>query len=486
MIKIKSTALNVIRVVVLLFSLGTLSSTQAAEDLSSTNAIISVVMPKLNPVLHDTWGPGCASVIFRTLALMGNAWFDAIAPYHSTAVGVFTDIPRRPDAESDDNYTRNVAVLYASYRVLNSIFPGSGATWREMLTEQGLDPNNRSSDNATPEGIGNIAGNAVVFARLHDGMNQLGDEGGCIYNCLPYANTTAYKPVNSAYEVNDPSRWQPYVKTSGNGIFTVQQFVTPQYATTQPYTYDDPNDYLVPPPGKIHYNNFASYKAQADAVLEASANLTDELKMRAELFDNKYQGYGLATSYAIFSNGLDYDQFVHYFFLANVAAFDAGIAAWNGKYRFDATRPYTAIPVIYGDDPVTAWGGVGKGTVNDIPASQWRQYLDVADHPEYPSGSATYCHAIARASELYFGDDTFDWTVTIKKGSSTIEPGITPANEISLYFPTWSDYASQCEQARVDGGVHFPTSVEVAKLMGRPIAELAYEFVMNHINGTVQ
>ncbi|MEU4745147.1 DUF6851 domain-containing protein, partial [Actinosynnema sp. NPDC023658] len=77
--------------------------------------------------------------------------------------------------------------MYASYRVLNSQLPQFRAQWREMLVSTGLDPDNDSRDTTTPEGIGNRAGEAVIASRLHDGMNQLGDEGGRKYNRQPYA-----------------------------------------------------------------------------------------------------------------------------------------------------------------------------------------------------------------------------------------------------------------------------------------------------------
>jgi hypothetical protein len=472
--------------VVLMFSSWRVNALTPSDELYTKLAPF-VVLDKVNVTFPQTWGSGCASVIFRATTLLGNAWFDAIAPYHRTAVGVYSDLGRRPADEGRGLFNRNVAILYASFQVLDSLLPEYNQRWRNMLLSVGLDPDDDSQDPTTPVGIGNLAGQAIVAARTNDGMNQLGNEGGCLYNCLPYANYLDYKPVNTAYELNDPSRWAPYIKTTGNGIFTVQQFVTPQYGVTAPYSYNDASAFQVPPPVESNVDNFAAYKAQADIVLERSAALgdSDELKMRAELFDNKYSGFGGAITNAVKLNRLSLNTYVHYWFMANLAAFDAGIAAWSEKYRHDAVRPYSAIPYLYGDSPVTAWGGVGQGTVDDIPASQWRQYLDVADHPEYPSGSAVYCTAIAQASRRYFGSDSYGWLKEFEPGSSLIEPGITPSAPVSLYFPTWSDWESQCEQARVDGGVHFPASTEVAHLIGHPVGDLVYEFVQRHIDGTL-
>ena len=146
-------------------------------------------------------------------------------------------------------------------------------------------------------GIGNTAGNAVVNARLHDGMNQLGDEGGRTYNRMPYADYTGYQPVNTAYVLKDASKWQPAVVAKGNGRFLVQQFVTPQVALLQPYSY--PRSYLSQlrapyPTASDPYHHFAAYKQQVDEILAASAGLTDEQKATAELFDNKIRALGVS------------------------------------------------------------------------------------------------------------------------------------------------------------------------------------------------
>ncbi len=57
------------------------------------------------------------------------------------------------------------------------------------------------------------------------------------------------------------------------------------------------------------------------------------------------------------------------------------IPIWKEKIRYDAVRPLTAIRFIYGTKPVTSWGGPGKGTVENLPANEWRSYLGDADHP---------------------------------------------------------------------------------------------------------
>ena len=97
--------------------------------------------------------------------------------------------------------------------------PKDVPTWRAMMKSVGLDPDDDRMDQTTAVGIGNFAAAAVLAARLHDGMNQLGDEGGRRYQLHPYNDYTGYQPVNSPFELRDPSRWQPNVVTGDLASF---------------------------------------------------------------------------------------------------------------------------------------------------------------------------------------------------------------------------------------------------------------------------
>jgi uncharacterized protein DUF6851/vanadium-dependent haloperoxidase-like protein len=460
-----------------------------AFDFDSGNAAIEVVIPTVIPAIlaSVSGGAGDASLVLRITTIITHAWFDAIAPYHTSALGVSSRLGRRPAGEGATNRNKNIALIYASYRVLNSLLPRHAADWRSMLESVGLDPDDGHIGTTDAIGIGNAAGNAVVAAREHDGMNQLGDEGGRRYNRRPYDDYTGYAPVNTAYTLRDPSRWQPNIVSRGNGLFQVQQFVTPQWRLTRPYSYDNPNRFHTPEPHDSNPHHRQAYRQQVDEVLAVSAGLTDHQKATAELFDNKLRSLGFSALFIAVSRGFTLDQFVHYDFLTNVAAFDGGIATWNEKVRHDAVRPFSAIRYVYGDRPVTAWGGPGMGTVSDIPASEWRSYLGTADHPEYPSGSACFCGAHAQASRRFLGSDNFGWSVPIPQGSSSIEPGITPATDIVLGpWNTFTEFEEACGRSRLWGGVHFPASLEAGRELCRPIGDLAYEFVKKHIDGSVR
>ncbi|MBB3060288.1 vanadium-dependent haloperoxidase [Microbulbifer rhizosphaerae] len=461
------------------------SESETSYDFKNGNAVIEVAVPALLPViLSDVSSTaGDATLILRMSTLMSNAWFDASAPYHPTAVGVYSRLGRRPLSESETNTNINIAILYASYRVLSSLLPQRTPVWRKMLTDIGLDPDDDSVDLATPVGIGNAAGLGVVRGRARDGMNQLGDESERAFNPMPYMDYTNYRPINSAYRLFDPSRWQPDLQRKGMGLYKIQQFVTPQYALTEPYSYQAPQRFNMPPPYASNHWNYPAYKQQADEVLAASADLNDERKLKAELFDNKIESLGFSALSTAISRGLSLQETIELDFLISMAAHDAGIVIWQEKRRYDAVRPFSAIRYLYGDEWVSAWGGPGRGTIR-LPANQWKSYLEEADHPEYPSASTCFCAAHAQAARRYLGTDVLNWEFSKAAGSSHVEPGITPAEDTILRFDTWTDFVSDCGQSRVWAGVHFQAAVDVSTQMCDVFGDMAHEYLSSLIDGS--
>lgn len=512
---------------------------RANFDFDTSNGAIDFVVNSIPQEVFNEVSPGGgdASLVLRVTTLLTNAWFDASAPYHKTAVGVYSDLGRRPASESETNKNINIALIYASYHVLSSLMPAEKLVWRQMVVDANLDPDNTTDDLATPAGIGNVAGKAVVAARQNDGMNQLGNESdlkstnhkrkhhsnsfgkdvntskrssnadywsdhsedywqgedanvpsgspknSVAYNRASYRDYTGYMPRNTADYLANPSRWQPDIVRDGIGIYRSQRFVTPQYGLVTPYSYESAKDFRFPAPQMSQVQNRTDYVNQANNVLENSAGLTDERKLKSEFFDSKINSLIGSVLFASAKQELSLLENIHLQFTTSVATFDAGIVVWQEKKRFDAVRPFSAISYIYGNQNVTAWGGPGRGTVTDLPAKQWRSYLQTADHPEYPSASACFCYAHAQSATRYTGTDSLGLSVPFRKGQSNIEPGITPSAEMTLSWDSWTDFAKDCGQSRLWSGVHFQASIDASANSCRIFGDIAHDYVDGLIKG---
>ncbi|WBB61030.1 hypothetical protein O7599_00260 [Streptomyces sp. WMMC500] len=426
--------------------------------------------------------------------LLQTSWFDALAPYHPTAVGVYSQIPRRPAGESATNRNKNIAGLYAMFQVVKGVFTEREPVLRQAFTALGLDPDDESRDVTTAVGIGNVAGTSVVAARAGDGMNALGGAGRA-YHGKPYEDYTDYRPVNTADELADPSRWQPDVephrRRTGGGpgdkaIFTAQQFATPQLALVTPQTYKDPGRFRLPDPGHLDHTDARAYRRAVDEVLAASASLSDEQKMKAEFFEHTPLSVTLSPRAAAMAHDLDLDGWAQLFLVCSTARFDSLIAAWHHKRAFDAVRPFSAVRHVYRGRKVTAWGGPGKGTVDDMPAEEWAGYLPVGNHPEYPSAFTVLTAAQAQAARSFLGDDVLNWTHAFPAGSGQREPGTVPAADLELTWATWSDFETDCAASRVWAGAHFAQTTRASLAFGGQFGDLAHTFVHRHTTGDIK
>jgi len=454
----------------------------AAFDLDNGNALTGVIYPHFSKAVRTVTPLGDdAPLVADHILTVETAWFDAIAPYHETAVGIYSNLGRRPRSEATTR-NRNIAVIYSAYTSLTATFPNLKGDFDQMMAEAGLDPNNRSEDTSTPAGLGIMASKKVLQARKNDGSNRDGTEGRK-YNPTPYADYSGYQPRNTASEIKDPSHWQPQMYGAG-GIFKIQQFITPFWGQVKPVSFRSASEFHVSPPVSSDVHNREAYKAQADEILTQSASLDDNKKMLAEFWNDKINALGKTSGTAAFEQyHMDVEKAVQFVTTVDIAIFDVSIPTFAFKRQYDSVRPITAIRYLYGDKKITAWGGPGKGTVKDITGNEWRPYLTTADHTEYPSASSAYCMAYAQAARRFLGSDNLDITVTMPKGSSFVEPGITPAADVTLHWGNLTDMANACRMSRVIGGVHFRAATVNVEQFAPQVGDSVYNFVQSKLNG---
>ena len=454
----------------------------------SPNVVVQWNDAALQGVRDSKIGP---PMVARALFIVHNCVYDAWAAYARTAVGtVFGGSLRRPKSERT-LANKNQAISFAAYRAAVDLFPGDkGVVFDALMASLGYDINDNSTDTTTATGIGNVTCDAILAIRHNDGSNQLGN---LTASGVPYADYTGYSPVNPAttvplgtgydYASLNPNHWQPL--TYFNGTMTVTpSFIGAQWYKVTPFAMRAADEF-VPFSARFGPALYPSeiYKSQAQALIAISAGLTDTQKMIAEYWTNGPRTElppGHWDLFAQFVSTRDHhtvDDDAKMFFALTAAIHDAGIAAWVAKRLFDSVRPVTAIPFLFHGQTIMAWGGPFMGTVS-MDGGNWIPYqpstFPTPPFPEYISGHSTFSAAGAEILRRWTGSDNFGASVTFDSGSSVVEPGVTPATPITLYWATFTDAANQAGISRRYGGIHFERADLVGRATGRLVGAQAW------------
>jgi hypothetical protein len=149
------------------------------------------------------------------------------------------------------------------------------------------------------------------------------------------------------------------------------------------------------------------------------------------------------------SHGLGVSRAARLFALLNAAGADAFIASWDAKLTYNQWRPVTAIRAADTD---------GNRHTEADPA--WTPLLLTPPFPDYPAGHTTYAGAAETILSSILG--THPGTFTLRSATA---PGV------ELTYTSFGAVAADVVDARVWGGIHWRTSSEAGRTLGRRIAE---------------
>jgi PAP2 superfamily len=429
-------------------------------------------------------------MVARALAIAHTCMYDAWAAYDDQAIGtVLGRSLRRPIRERRPENIE-VAISFAAYRCAVNLFPGDTAkVFDPLMAQFKLDPANTSSDISSPAGIGNVAAAAVIGSRANDGANQNGD---LTPSGVPYADYTNYKPVNGPSgvpvipaTVRDVNLWQPLQYTDATGTFVTQTYLGPYWGRVKPFALTSGDQFrsLVAQRGPLRSDN-PGFGAQARALIDLSANLTDAQKMIAEYWADGPNSetppghWGLFAEFVSARDRNTVDDDVRLFFALSNALFDASIAAWDAKAAFNSVRPITAIPFLFAGQQIRCWGGPGAGVIT-TDGRNWIPYqaatFPTPPFPEFVSGHSAFSAAGAEILRRFTRKDAFGASVTFAPGTSKYEPGFSPKARLTLSWDTFSEAADEAGLSRRYGGIHFEAGDLAGRALGRLVGRQAWE-----------
>jgi hypothetical protein len=443
-------------------------------------------------------------MVARALAITHTCIYDAWAAYDQRAVGTRLGGSLRRPARERSLANTNRAISFAAYRAATDLFPASTqSVFDPLMRNLGYEHSDHSTESSTPTGIGNVAARAVLDWRHRDGANQLGDEPGGLPG-VRYSDYTGYTPANEPMDirlpfdpatVRDSNAWQPLRYLDGNGSLVTPAFVGAHWQQVVPFALRPGQ--LRSPAGPARYGS-AEYLAQAEALLELSAGLTDEQKTIAEYWADGPHSELPPGHWNLFAqlvsrrdhhgdqeHGVEKD--VKLFFALTNAIFDAGCCAWDNKRAFDSVRPITAVRTLFRGRTVRAWAGPYQGT-RLIDGASWFPYQPTSfptpPFAEYSSGHSNFSAAGAEILERFTHSDRFGGSVTLPAGSSRVEPGAVPAADLTLRWATFSEASDEAGISRRYGGIHFEQGDLDARATGRIAARIAWSKAEHYWNGS--
>ena len=220
-----------------------------------------------------------------------------------------------------------------------------------------------------------------------------------------------------------------------------------------------------PPRGLTSPTYTADFNAVKALGRKTGSTRTDDQTALALFWDaNASVHWNQAANQIARANHLSTSESNRLFAVLNIAMADTSFTTWSGKRFYGDVptavtwRPVTSIPLADTD-----------GNPDTAPDAGWLPLITTPSHPEYPAGHPSLNGAGAAALLSHFPpQQTF--TLTAPGQPSRTYNSITQAR-------------SDGDNARIWGGMHYPTSVGISDALGEAVATYVNSNAMQPLHG---
>jgi hypothetical protein len=366
---------------------------------------------------------------------------------HSAIFDAYNGIERRyeplfVDTEAPRGASRRGAVIAAAYTVLVGLFPSQQGVLaaRYLASIAALTDDGEDGGKSLERGIdwGVQVADAVLAWRATDG------------------NAVSYPPFRGGPEIG---QWRP--TPPAFGAMSAQGL-----AFTAPFVLENSTQFRPGPPrdltSAIYAEDFNTVKALGRRT--ESSRSADQTALAVFWEGNASVHWNQAANQIARANRLSISDSNRLLAVLNIAMADTAITTWSAKRFYGdlptavTWRPVTSIPLA-GDDsnPDTA------------PDPDWLPLVTTPSHPEYPAGHPSLNGAAATVLLSHFGDQQ-TFTLTTAGQPSRTYSSITTAREDG-------------NNARVWGGMHYPSTVIISDAEGEAIAHYVNHTAMQWARG---
>jgi len=382
----------------------------------------------------------------RLGAIVHTAIFDAFNGIEQRYTPIFVQT-KAPDGSS-----RRAAVIAAAHTALVGLFPSQqavlDASYATSLAELSDDCEGRGHSlkhvarctSRIERGIawGTEVAQAVLVWRATDGFSA------------------TYPPFTGGTAVG---QWRPTppasAAMSAQGLAFTTMFVLANNTQFEPG----------PPRSLASATYTDDFNAVKTLGRKTDSTRTDEQTALALFWDgNASVHWNQAANQIARANHLSMSDANRLFAVLNIAMADTAFTTWSGKRFYGSVptevtwRPVTSIPLADTD-----------GNPSTVADPGWLPLINTPAHPEYPAGHPSQNGAAATVLLSHFHDEQTFTLTTIGQPSRTYT-GISQAR-------------ADGNNARVWGGLHYPSTVEISDAEGAAIANYVNQNSMQRRHG---
>lgn len=390
-------------------------------------------------IIYDVFTPPVASRIYAYTSLASYEAMRFEKPGSPTIAGKLKKFNEFPEPEKGKKYNFTLAATRAFFAVVHKVvFSIDSLKAHENRVysqfKNSLDPEVFDRSVAFGDSIGKI-----VIAR---------------------ADMDNYRISRSKAKFlgnQRPGQWRPTAPDYMDGVEWC-------WGTMEPLAIDSAAlTSQLPEPPEYSMDTNSVYFKEVQGVLKLTQNLTQEQKDIARFWDDnpfvmEHAGHMMFANKKITPGGhwmgiaaiasrktnADLVKIAQAYAVTAVSLYDAFIACWSLKYKFNTVRPITVI--------------------NEFIDNDWVPMLQTPPFPEYPSGHSTITRAASAVLTKIFGENfAFQDTSDLRYIGMKRD------------FKSFKQASDEASISRVYGGIHYIFSVNEGVVQGQKVGDKVIE-----------
>lgn len=369
----------------------------------------------------------------RLGAIVHTAVFDAFNGIERRYVPVYVS------EEAPKGSSRRAAVIAAAYTALAGLFPSRQtqlyASYLNSLAALSDDDGDGGKSRERGVAWGTYVAHQVLAWRATDGFGT------------PRPAFTGGTAIG---------QWRP--TTAQNPTCTAMSAQT--LAFTSMFVLQSNELFRPPPPRGLNDSSYLSDLSAVKALgaLSGSTRTAEQTALAPFWEGNASTHWNQAANQLARANNLSMSENSRLFAVLNIAMADTALTTWSAK------RYYGADPASVTWRPFTA---IREGSIDPDPA--WRPLVNTPCHPEYPAGHPALNGVASTILLNKFGDAS---------GSFVLTTGST-----SFTYDSLMRAREDGNNARIWGGMHYPSSVAISDAMGSSIGLYVDQTAMQRLRG---